>query len=737
MSRAHRTTFRQLWWAPFVCLGAAWALGLTSILRQLEWRTLDWRTEFRAIWQKPPDPRIAIVLFEDETDAMLSWPPDRQWHGTFNDLISRSKPAVVTWDVILDASREGEGDAIMGTLTKVAIARGSQVVIGAATSADPVDLKPGPGGPTRPLPLIEGDVSAIPGEKHAFVPFPELRAVALWGFVEAPRASDGIVREIPLVVRFDGKVYPSLSLQTLMAYFKVPPEKVSVRLGDAIDLPTREKMIRIPISAHGSYLINHRYDQRESDQDFPTYTYKEVLVRSNEYYEEKKPGAIPPPKLEGKIVLIGQTVLGKADIAPTQRGALSPLVLMHGNVVNNILAGDFARRVPDWALWLVALAIGFGGLFTLADRSVMVLCGGSILGFVIYVSLSVWAWVWQSWWVPLAAPLVGFGTLQFIIIGRRIVQEQRQKQEIKGMFGSYLSPVLVERMIKQGQLPQLGGHEEEITAFFSDIQGFSAISENLPPDRLVALMNEYLTACTDIIQAEQGTLDKYIGDAVVAIYGAPTAQAEHAFRACVAAERVQLRIAELRAKWRSEGDAWPQVVWNIRARIGLNTGRCVVGNMGSRSRFSYTMMGDNVNLASRMESGAKSWGVYSMCSETTKLACEKHGGDRIVFRPLGRIVVKGRAHLTPIFEIVGLKENVAAQSLECIGIFAQGLERYLARDWDGALALFRRSAPLEPNQPGAAGVSGNPSLVYVEIVEHFKAEPPGENWDGVYHMKEK
>jgi adenylate cyclase len=164
----------------------------------------------------------------------------------------------------------------------------------------------------------------------------------------------------------------------------------------------------------------------------------------------------------------------------------------------------------------------------------------------------------------------------------------------------------------------------------------------------------------------------------------------------------------------------------------------MIGNMGSRSRFNYTMMGDNVNLAARMESGAKAWGVYSMCSDATKLACEQHGGDHVVFRPLGRIIVKGRTKAVPIYEIVGLKEDMTPRTRECLALFEQGLAKYYARDWDGALALFAQSRDLEANVPGVTpGVMSNPSLVYLDITADYRREPPPENWDGVYVMKEK
>jgi adenylate cyclase len=222
------------------------------------------------------------------------------------------------------------------------------------------------------------------------------------------------------------------------------------------------------------------------------------------------------------------------------------------------------------------------------------------------------------------------------------------------------------------------------------------------------------------------------------MFGAPILLPDHALRACVATQLVHRRLGELREKWKAEGDTWPEIVWKMQSRIGLNSGPAIIGNMGSRTRFNYTMMGDNVNLAARMESGAKSWGVYSMVTETTKQACEQHGGDRVVFRPLGSIVVMGRSRPVPIFEIVGLKESLPSSAHECIGIFSQGLAKYYARDWDAAMALFRQSNELEPNQPGKTpGVKTNPSLVYLGVAEEYKLEPPAPGWDGVYVMKEK
>lgn len=733
------SVFRYFPFSPLVCFGLAYYVMQTEQMEQVAWHTLDWRTNIRAYFQKPADSRIAIILFGDETELnLVTWPPDRAYHGAMIELLSLTNAAVQTWDVILDSSREGDGDLSMSLGAQASMENGTQVLTGSLSSYDPVEIAPGMEGPTRPLKNVSGDVSAVYGDNYLVLPFPLLRKASWHGVVDAPKGSDGIIREIPFVVRIGQEVYPSLSLQTLMAYYRIPADDVRVVLGDAVYLPTKEGEVRVPISAEGKYFINYRYDHDDIRPDFPTKSYIEVLLKLNSYYVEQAPDAPEPPDYDGKIVFLGQTVTGRADSGPTPRSAYAPLVLMHANVVNNVLARDFARQVPDWIAWIGMLVLAYVCVWLALKRSMTLLASFSLLVIVCHLSLAYWGWIYWSLWFPWVGPLLGLIGSQFIVIGRRVWQEQKAKQEVKGMFGSYVSPALVERMVASGERPQLGGHQEEITAYFSDIQGFSTFSEKLAPDRLVELMNEYLTVCTDIVQSEGGTLDKYIGDAVVAMFGAPLPLREHAYRACVASQLVQIKLGELREKWRNEGDKWPEIVWAMQTRIGLNSGNCIVGNMGSRTRFNYTMMGDDVNLAARMESGAKSWGVYTMCTETTKLACEEYGGDRVVFRSLGKIVVKGRARATQIYEIVGLKENVSEKTRECISAFDQAMLRYYARDWEGAISLFKQSAELEPNMPDEnLGVTSNPSLTYLHIVEHYRGYPPDPDWDGVYVMQGK
>ena len=310
------------------------------------------------------------------------------------------------------------------------------------------------------------------------------------------------------------------------------------------------------------------------------------------------------------------------------------------------------------------------------------------------------------------------------------------RRRIKGLFGAYVSPALVEQMVKSGKTPRNEPEEHEITAFFGSIHSYVALAEQLPLAQLPELMNAYFTASTEAIEESGGTLDKFIGDAVVAMFGAPVHLPNHALQACVAALKIQDQIAGLREKFRREEGKWPERALGLRVTIGLNSGRAIVGNMGTTTRFNYTMMGDEVNLAARMESGAKSWGVWTLCTDATKHACDQARAGHVVFRALGPIVVKGRTNTVELFEPVALSEGMTDELRECVSLFESGLARYIAQDWDGAEALFHRSAKLEPNQPGKSpGVKTNPSLIFSDLCGHLRADPPGPDWSGVYLMR--
>lgn len=294
---------------------------------------------------------------------------------------------------------------------------------------------------------------------------------------------------------------------------------------------------------------------------------------------------------------------------------------------------------------------------------------------VLVGAATIYAFLEYSYILDLTGPFIAL-TIGYIATNSyEYFTEQQEKQRIHGMFSSYVSPALVDEMIASGQKPQLGGDEVHMTAFFSDIVSFSSFSEKLEAEQLVLLINEYLSAMTKIINDEGGTLDKYIGDAIVAFFGAPVHYENHAWRACRSSQLMQQELAKLRKKWKSEGDRWPKIVQQMRMRIGVNTGLMVTGNMGSERRFNYTMMGDNVNLAARCESGAKSYGVFTMVTGQTKEEAEKED-THCVFRYLDRIVVKGRTQPVDVYEIMGLEDDLDEQNFECKEHFEKGIDYY-------------------------------------------------------------
>lgn len=717
-----------------IAFTAAFGIAKTDLLERVENATLDLRTRWRATWRPTDKPAEVVLIGIDEVSLreIGRWPWEHKRHGDFLQLLSLTEPSVVAWDILFTEAAPDTADLVDGIK-----ASGLKVVFGAVGAKAGIGTKPGSPEATasrlKPLPRIAGDRSKIPTSPEMLLPVGLLAKAAEIGFVDTPPGSDGVRRVAPLLIRVGDDVYPTLSLQALIQHYSAVPEQVEVRLGEAILVETPGKTWRIPIDARGGYLINYRGGL----SGFNVYGYSNADVMLRDRFVQEKPGLKELP-FRNRILLVGQVADGLSDFGPTPFSPLTPLVLVHANVLQNILHEDFVHQAPSSPVWIGAFLVGTAGLAVFSNRKVREQVAFSIGIPTVYCLAATVMWVNYSWLFPVVGPLLGFGAVQVFMIGRRLLVEQRAKDQIKGMFGTYVSPELVSRLVDSGKPPELGGHEEEITAYFSDIQGYSTFSEKLPPKQLVELLNDYLTVCTDTVQEEGGTLDKYIGDAVVAMFGAPIPLPDHAFRACVAALRVQQQLGTLRVRWSSQADRWPEGVLKMQSRIGMNSGPAIIGNMGSRTRFNYTMTGDNVNLAARMESGAKSWGAYTLCTEATKLACEQHGGDRVVFRPLGRIVVMGRTQPVPVFEVVALKEAVTQPLQECLGLFADALAKYYARDWNGAIKGFQLSAQFEPNQPGKTpGVKSNPSLVYIGIAQHYLNAPPPADWSGVYVMTEK
>jgi adenylate cyclase len=523
------------------------------------------------------------------------------------------------------------------------------------------------------------------------------------GFVTFVPEIDGVIRRVPTVMEYGEYFFPPLSLQMLQQATQLPlairfaPFGIeSVMLGDTV-IPTSEK---------GDFLVNY-YGPAHT---FTHYSASDVLT-----------GKVGVDELRGKIVLVGGTAAGTYDIHTSPFGPLYPGIEVHANVMESVINGEFLMR-PDWLFILDLLMILISGI--VLGLMALFLPAYSMALFL-FVSISGYLFAdWQLFtqkglWVHTVYPVLSQVFVYSGIMLYRIIFEEREKRFIQGAFGQYLSPTVVDQLIDDPGMLKLGGERKELTAFFSDLASFTKISEALSPDQLVDLLNKYLTEMTDILLKHNGTVDKFEGDAIVSFFGAPVSFEDHARRSCFAALDMQKRLKELRSEWGKQGGQ------ELHMRIGLNTGNMVVGNMGSQNRMDYTMMGDAVNLASRLEMTNKLYMTATMISEFTY----EHVKDDVEVRELDIIRVIGKEQPIKIYELLGRKGEIDERMREIIPQFQEGFDYYKNRQWEEGIVCFENILNVHDDD--------GPSLVYFERCITFQNYPPDEDWDGVFTLRTK
>jgi adenylate cyclase len=430
----------------------------------------------------------------------------------------------------------------------------------------------------------------------------------------------------------------------------------------------------------------------------------------------------PPGTFKGKIVLVGASATGIGDLRSTPFGGINyPGVEIHANVIDTILNRHFLLRGANQVVLDLLVIFLFGvplGLWLALAQPRWMLFG---LLLLVPFGLGVWFAFLHGWWLNFIIPS---GTLVanvgFVAMYRALVEE-KEKRRVRGAFQQYLSPEVIRRLLENPDLVK--PRKTEITVMFSDVRGFTSISEKLDAQELAALLNEYLTEMTQIVFRHNGTLDKYIGDAVMAFWGAPFEDAQHATEGCHAALEMIARLAEMQKKWRAEG----RPVLDIG--VGLCTGVASVGNMGSELRYGYTALGDIVNLSSRIEGLNKEYATHILLSDTTYAAVED---PLLVFRELDLIRVKGKSQPVTLYELVatrGTPEGDAPDVEERLEFFAQGRACYRERRWQDAQIVFERLLERWPED--------GPARMYLNRCKEYLVAGPEENWDGVYVMTHK
>jgi len=518
-----------------------------------------------------------------------------------------------------------------------------------------------------------------------------------------PDENDGVIRRSQLVFLYKGDIYPSLALEALRKYLEGDVVLQIASYGvDSLSINDRELIV----DEGGRFQLNF-YGKGGT---FKTYSAVDIIK-----------GRLPREAIEGKIIFVGATEKGIYDLRVTPLDPIYPGVEVHATVAANVLHKRFLihdnRVVALDIFFIIFLSVGLCASLIWVHRTFI-----SLIIFLAFLSLhtAVNFYLFSSYNLVASAiyPLIGISLSYLLAEAYRNIVVESKGRYLKKAFGTYLSPELVSEIMKDPDKLKLGGEKREITVLFSDIRGFTSLSERLSPEELVSILNEYLSPMTNIVINEKGLLDKYIGDAIMAIFNAPISLPDHAKRACSAALQMVKRLEELNGKWKAK--QYPQ----LAIGIGINTGDAVVGNMGAEIKFNYTAIGDNVNLASRLEGMNKLYGTAIIVNESAQRLIQ----NDFLFRELDMVRVKGKEKPVAILELMDLLPGDANKA-GLAKAFSEALSIYKSRRFTDAKAKFEAILDKVPDD--------GPSKLYIQRCEDYLKSPPLPDWDGVYIAKTK
>ncbi len=650
-----------------------WVFGLMD---PWEAKTWDWRARHMARPGKAT-PDICLILLDQKSlewarkENAVSWPWPKEMYSAVVDFCRRSGARALAFDVLFeDPSRWGiEDDRKLGR---------AMATFGKVATSVSFDDQDGPSmhWPAE-IPLPGFKVTGL----HRWLMHAERRrnlfqratmpivdvaqnASILCNVTQNPD-SDGIYRKIELFSLFDGHLLPSLGLGN---YLAAHPRATFQILPDKLILDGKP----IPVDHDGSTILQYR----GPSGTYTTYSAAAVIQSELQIRNGESPNIKDPLAFKDKYVFFGLSAPGLYDLRSTPVAGVFPGAELYATMLDNFLSGDFIQNAPQGlsVALIFFFAVGCASAATYFSKP-----AGNLTVSAVAMSLPVLICLGAyrlGFWLPLVVlETAGIATIGIVLIAN-YATEGRQRRFIKRAFQHFLSPEVIEQIIAHPERLKLGGERKVLTIFFSDLQGFTSISEGMDPVALTAILNDYLSAMTDIIHSQGGTIDKYEGDAIIAFWNAPLEIDAHADRAVRAALCCQARLDELQPEFAQ------QIGHPLRMRIGVNTGLAVVGNMGSRARFDYTVVGDTVNLASRLEGANKQFGTYTMISQSTKDLL----GGQFVTRELARLSVVGRTESITVYEPMFFEAYESAK--EIMEAFGEGLTLYYNGELEHALKVF-------------------------------------------------
>ena len=687
--------FLYLWSPPF--------------LREVNLRYSDFRFKIRG--NIKPNPQIAIVAIDEKSINELGrWPWSRRIIARLVEKLVDYEPKVIAFDIVFSERDTDESDRALGE----ALEKSDNSILGYFFRNDSTSQPF-----SSSLEQIKRSniklVKSISEPKAKFLSefrsadlnLPEIGEYARgFGFFNMLPDDDGIYRRAQLLIEYNNEIYPSLNLESMRHYLE-GEILLSVASYGVEGLNVKE--LQIPTDERGQFLLNYY----GAGGLIPTYSVLDVLS-----------GKVARDALKGKVVFIGATEIGIYDVRPTPFDPLFSGVEIHATIAGNILDGRFLIQNN--------LTKGLDIVIILILPLVLVLflmrVGGTLSGLIVFLVLIIihllgnyLLFARSNLLLSALYPGLSLGFAYVLFEGYRNLVIERRSRYLRKAFSSYVSPAVVAEILRDPDKLKLGGENREITVLFSDIRGFTSISERMSPEALVSLLNEYLSPMTQIVMEEFGTLDKYVGDAIMAVFGAPLDVPDHSKRACLAALTMMEKLEMLNTEWKDRG------LPRMSIGIGINTGEAIVGNMGANVRFEYTAIGDTVNLASRLEGLNKLYGTGII---VTKLTLDNIGSNEPPFlvRELDLVRVKGKEKPVPIYELIGLNENNSEMG-KLAALFNEALEIYRKGEFTLATESFKEILKMFPGD--------KPTELYLDRCSHFIVEPPPVDWDGVYIAKEK
>jgi adenylate cyclase len=595
--------------------------------------------------------------------------------------------------------------------------RHARVVVGQAGTARPVPL-------TQAESALQTGFAVVgPDPRPFLVTFPGLlrnilpieQAAAGRGLFSINPERDGIIRRVPVVMDAQGILVPSLTMDMLRVV--TGNSAILVRTDEAGVRAAAVPGLEVPTDLNGQFWVHFN---KHDPQRYVSAT--DVLH-----------GRVDADRLRGRLVLIGTSAVGLLDVKTTPVEPAMPGVEIHAQILESVLTNSLLSR-PNYAIGaevLAAVVFGLAIIIAAPQLPASIVVGLGALLITGLVGMSWYFFVADKLLIDFTYPLMSCWLIYLVLTFVNYFREQQQRQQIRSAFGFYLSPQLVEQLARSPEKLVLGGEERRMTILFSDVRGFTTISEHYKddPQGLTQLMNRFLTPLTNAIIERKGTIDKYIGDAIMAFWNAPMDDAEHEVNACEAALEMLARAEALNGELKREAEANDGVYMPLRVGIGLNTGPCVVGNMGSDFRFNYSVLGDTVNVASRLESRTKDYRLSMVIgSRTAEKAREKFATMEIDL-----IQVKGKKQPEAVFTVLGradIDDDPRCQELRELN--AQMLACYRQQQWDATKALIDRCRKLA----NGFGVDGLYDM-YLERIEGYRIDPPPRDWNGVYEAETK